>query len=752
MLRIKTTISQYTLLLTLAVFMYGCGGGAGTDSTQKPAPKPVTQSAACAAHEDFFLTQVWPILKNNCFRCHENGKVTSDLTLVGETVTDFNVINFESAKNVSLKKDAQDRSLLLSKPANLNKDHGGGTVLSSNASEYQVLQEMVGRYATCIANTPAATGIVQNTPYQQLRKISLALAGRLPTQNEENRISTAVGDDNALQTAYSDILDQVMSEENFYIRVKEMFNDLLLLDAFPAASAVSRFNLSNFANADYYTVANLDAQNIYTTAERNSIRKMAAYGLTQEPLELIAHVVRNNRPFTEILTANYVLVNPYSATLYNANVDNDPGFNFQYGDAPTLHDPNDFRETIITDNNGRTYPHAGVLTSLSFLTRYPSTNTNINRARSRVVFLYFLDTDVQGLADRAALDLDHVIGDFPTLQDPQCKKCHDIVDPVAGLFKNWQNRGQFRGDFGNWFDKRNPVQMLSPGYTKDIADLLPAENSGNALQWLAQRVVADNRFAVSVVKTVFKGLTGQVLTDNQYLETLKTHFVTGGFNLKALVKEIVNSVYFTAADLGQSENPADFPDVGMAHLLTPEQLHRKILAVTGMAWQSPSKLSLLDRNTYNLLYGGIDSDVVTERTTDPTALMASVQQRIALQTGCQAVPLDFDKTTLDRVMFPLVEITDTPDSALGSDKIKQNIQYLHKQLLGEELAGNDSQIEKDFNLFVAVRGLTPDGEIPVDCRGGLAAGNSVRLDADKTVQPWMAVVSHMLADYRFFYD
>ena len=188
------------------------------------------------------------------------------------------------------------------------------------------------------------------------------------------------------------------------------------------------------------------------------------------------------------------------------------------------------------------------------------------------------------------------------------------------------------------------------------------------------------------------------------------------------------------------------------HLLTPEQLHRKILAVTGMAWQSPSKLSLLDRNTYNLLYGGIDSDVVTERTTDPTALMASVQQRIALQTGCQAVPLDFDKTTLDRVMFPLVEITDTPDSALGSDKIKQNIQYLHKQLLGEELAGNDSQIEKDFNLFVAVRGLTPDGEIPVDCRGGLAAGNSVRLDADKTVQPWMAVVSHMLADYRFFYD
>ena len=228
---------------------------------------------------------------------------------------------------------------------------------------------------------------------------------------------------------------------------------------------------------------------------------------------------------------------------------------------------------------------------------------------------------------------------------------------------------------------------------------------------------------------MFKGLTGQAAPqDNQFMETLKTDFVASGFNLKELVKEIVASVYFAATNLGQNEDPNDYSDFGMAHLLTPQQLHRKILAVTGMTWLSPSKLNLLDRNTYNLLYGGIDSVAVTERTTDPTALMASVQQRIALQIGCQAVPVDFNKTANERLMFPQAEITDVPESALGQIKIKQNIQYLHKRILGEEIAFDDPQIDLDFNLFVAVRDLTPDGEIPVDCHGNLAAGNAVRLD------------------------
>ena len=36
-------------------------------------------------------------------------------------------------------------------------------------------------------------------------------------------------------------------------------------------------------------------------------------------LELIAHVVENDRPYTEILTADYIMANPFAARAYGAS-------------------------------------------------------------------------------------------------------------------------------------------------------------------------------------------------------------------------------------------------------------------------------------------------------------------------------------------------------------------------------------------------------------------------------------------------
>ena len=37
------------------------------------------------------------------------------------------------------------------------------------------------------------------------------------------------------------------------------------------------------------------------------------FGFRRAPLELIAHVVENDRPYTEILTADYIMANPFAA-------------------------------------------------------------------------------------------------------------------------------------------------------------------------------------------------------------------------------------------------------------------------------------------------------------------------------------------------------------------------------------------------------------------------------------------------------
>ena len=44
------------------------------------------------------------------------------------------------------------------------------------------------------------------------------------------------------------------------------------------------------------------------------------FGARRAPLELIAHVVENDRPYTEILTADYIMANPWAAAAYGDSI------------------------------------------------------------------------------------------------------------------------------------------------------------------------------------------------------------------------------------------------------------------------------------------------------------------------------------------------------------------------------------------------------------------------------------------------
>jgi len=709
------------------------------------------QQAACSTHQETFDSDVWPVLVDNCFSCHKLNGVSSDLVLLPQSFNNYSQANFNTFQKVASKTDSAGISLLISKPINSNNDHGGGKPLNIDSVEHNALVSLVDTLSNCSSDTLNITDLDLGTNYQRLRKTTLALAGRLPLASEELLLETTGEDLAQKEIAIDSILDSLLTSPYYFNRLKIMFNDLYLLDAFQGRRALGQFDLRNYTNENYFDSANL-APFYAATSDQNIIRNQANRGLSQAPFELIAHVARENRPFTEILTANYVMVNPYSATIYGADV-GDPGFNFQYGDAVDLHDESDFREAILIDENSRTMPTAGILTSHSFLRRYPTTRTNRNRARSRVVYSYFLDINVLGLASRESLDLDNVIGTFPTYEDPQCRACHDTVDPIAGLYKNWRTNGSYVGDNQNWFDKRNPQQILAPGFSMDAADLLPTVNSGNAVQWLSGKIADQNGFASRVVKIMFTGLTGQDLPlDFNFVELLKTQFVDANFNIKVLTKNIVNSPYFLARNASPDANPDVYPDVGMGRLLTPELLDQKIRTLTdGYRWRSPSGQSLSDIATYKSLYGGIDSRNVLTRTTDPTSLMAGIQQQIANRTACKVVSLDFDKAN-NRILFPLVEINHIPDDAEGTTRIKSNIVYLYKHLLGEIVSEDSIETTRAYDLFVTVRDLTTTDGLPIDCRNGLVSTNPVRIDAEKTVRSWMAVTTYMLSDYQFLYE
>ena len=151
-----------------------------------------------------------------------------------------------------------------------------------------------------------------------------------------------------------------------------------------------------------------------TSREDEAARRQAGYklandyrrALLDEPMPLVEHIVRNDRPFTEVVTADYIMVTPYTVRGY--------GIFDEVRDR--FEDADDYLEYIPvklkalkgrsrgTDQESATgdYPHAGILSTFQYLRRYPTTETNRNRLRARMYYLHFLGVDALELAARVS--------------------------------------------------------------------------------------------------------------------------------------------------------------------------------------------------------------------------------------------------------------------------------------------------------------------------------------------------------------
>ena len=117
-------------------------------------------------------------------------------------------------------------------------------------------------------------------------------------------------------------------------------------------------------------------------------------------------------------------------------------------------------------------------------------------------------------------------------------------------------------------------------------------------------------------------------------------------------------------------------NAGGERLLTPEELVWKTESITGYswgrgrvnaadAWLKPgidySDAHLAPGARYHLLYGGIDSDGITERTGDMTAVMAAVAQRHATEVSCPIVRREiFFLPDEDRHLLGGIDMSVTP--------------------------------------------------------------------------------------------
>lgn len=593
-----------------------------------------------------------------------------------------------------------------------------------------------------------------------LRKAALMLVGRLPVAAEIVQVRTTEG-------GLHSVVGKMMDEPAFYDRLSEIFNDWLLTNRYMSTngSEAAIGLMGGFANARWYDTGVRDAA--FTLNRETTNNSVAA-----EPLELINYVAKNDLPASEILTADYMMVNGYSAKSYGIT---DVVFEDEW-------DPREFKPAKLPG-----IPHAGLLTSLMFLNRFPTTATNRNRARARVVYDLFLDVDILGFdgvrPNGSAVD---ITSTTPTMDNPDCVKCHSLLDPVASTFQDWNNRGKYALT-RSWY--RDMFQSGFGGKTP------PEAYKGKHVQWLAAQIAADPRFDGALVRLLYKGLTRReplpapgagataaeieaYQAEAEVLGDIKEAYIADGRKLKTLVREIVLSPYWRAAGLDDTAFAQVHAETGAAQLLTPELLHRKIGALLGFEWRGPldqystaikssSTARLLNGRTYyQQLYGGIDSFSVTERLGDPNGLMAKVQERMANELACYAVPDDFLSAKAQRRLFPLVETTTTLGDAQNQSAVRANIQHLHRYLLGEQLALDSPEIAETYALFSAVlqdgKNRIGTGEttaLPSRCvrtkdllTGATLSGGGLRTDPNYTIRAWMAVVAYLLTDYRFLYE
>jgi hypothetical protein len=156
-----------------------------------------------------------------------------------------------------------------------------------------------------------------------------------------------------------------------------------------------------------------------------------------------------------------------------------------------------------------------------------------------------------------------------------------------------------------------------------------------------------------------------------------------------------------------------------------------------------------------MLYGGIDSQEVTERAADPSGAMGAIQRTLANDVACRNVALDFSRQTSDRLLFPEMEPDVVPGVSAEADlRIRRAIVHLHERLLGRYDEVDSPEVDRSFQLFAAVvadaaarKDVEPQ-EIWL-CRQGLEKPVP---DPHYTVRAWRAVVTYLLRQQEFLYE
>ena len=525
-----------------------------------------------------FRTLASPVVQSKCVNCHVVGGVSGNSRLVFVTDADpdhlsKNLRAFKRLLEAVNDATGDGADYVLGKIQGVS--HGGGVQAAAGTDDFAAIERFLGVLeggdSGPVTITPANLfeGVAMESARSTLRRAAIVFAGRIPTDAEYESIRT--GGAAALRRA----IRGLMTGPGFHEFLIRGANDRLLTDRDNGASgAIEPIHgyFVDFNNLNHEK--SVAALKTYSKAweDPTYLRWLleVAHGVDRAPLELIAHVVENDLPYAEVLTANYIMANATAAEAYGADTNfSDPSDPREFAPSEIVsyyrrcdgHEMVNDLETgtrVIDPGPCPTdYPHAGVLNTTAFLLRYPTTATNRNRARSRWTYYHFLGVDIEKSASRTTDPVALADTNNPTMHNAACTVCHGVLDPVAGAFQNYGEEGLYRDQWGG-------LDSLDEFYKADRGEVQAVEGESyeqrKTLRWRLFLGEGTNDVAIDFSNDFYHEQTGD--DGFLYLDRVRVLDARGA---------VVSSTEFEA--LGAPEAPwgscgetRDNPDGDGAHV------------------------------------------------------------------------------------------------------------------------------------------------------------------------------------------
>ena len=473
------------------------------------------------------------------------------------------------------------------------------------------------------------------SPRRQLIRLSVDLRGAHPSADELDFIEQ-------YPDAYGEFVDRYLDDPRFVKRMTEIWN----------RSIRTRTGETFFDPGD----AGLGMLSDEVVAD----------SVGEEPLALIAHVVENDLPFSEVLTADYTMADPIVAAMWDLD----------YPEGKT-----GWQQSYYTD--GR--PHAGVLSSTTLWQRYPSAGVNSNRHRANSVSRIFLCDDyLSRPVSFSRTQIDTLTNGDPedVIQTtPVCQSCHSTLDPFAAHF------------FGFWWEIDGDIadQTLyrpedEPFWRDQMGNHVSPAFYGiptSGLEEMAEHLAEDPRFKECAVQTIFDGITQRHTSDldREELHAHRQVFEDSGLVVKDLVRNIVMSRQYRA-EFVEDERAERIP---VLKTVTPAQFEGIIADKTGYKWTMNNRPALA-RNVDGLsvLSGGTDGRYVNEPNYDPSVGLVFVQDRLPQAAGWHVPRHDLDPDREgEAILLRYVTRLDTPEN--NREAFAVQVDQLYAEVLGVPL-------------------------------------------------------------------